>query len=492
MVLYDLIDSQLSYADELLEFVNNKQELEENINFIAKQPVYVSWIPNNGGFLNWSRIGVATKGRFSISNSSVTKEGEKIPPMTVIDMDVDTNDYIASPIAKLTQKATESNFLKPVFITEIHFKQKCSNSEELCDVTSGQGHLVEDGVYEAKAKMLYFPIKVYEEIKKTSGSVDSLTTLFENVKNQPFYASEVNYMVESKGKILLRDLRIRSKCGNSLDIESYTSQEGYKGFMQLMYGLIKRTFHGDNHHHHKDDVILKVYADSNSKSSSLIPLVSMIEHLKGLEKIEKNRNHMLCQQFIPNYTHEADGIVAYATMYFENYIRGNQQVESDGERYLKAILSIHKSLKSIVDRNNEVFELTVNHKRSGRNLFMETPTYLLLIAVISLLLGTEGFKHISYDNEIINCSIVYISIILSQVSSFVFITSLFILLIYRKTLILCYCKNVELHKDYRPKDKYFAYVLSNRSRFVKFYHFIIYIILFILIFSVFSMTFYII
>jgi hypothetical protein len=492
MVLYDLIDSKLSSADKLLNLVNNRQKLEENISFIAKQPVYISWIPNNGGFLNWSRIGVATKGRFLISTSSATKEGEKIPPITVIDMDVDTNDYIPSPIAELAQKTTGSEFLKPVFITEIYFRQKCSNSEELCDVNSGQGHLVKDGVYEAKAKLLYFPKKVYEKIKKTSGSVDSLTALLKDDNNQPFYAFEVNYKVESKGKILLSNLRIKTKFGNSLDIESFSSKEGYKGFMQLMYGLIKRTFHGDNHHHHKDDVILKVYADSNSEFSSLIPLVSMIEHLKGLEKIEKNRNHMLCQQFVPNYTHEADGIVAYATMYYENYIKGKQQVISDGERYLKAILSIHKSLKSIVDRNNELFELTVNHKRSGRNLFMETPTYLLLIAVISLLLGTEGFRHISNDNEIINYSIVYMSILLSQVSSFVFITSLFILLIYRKTLILCYCKNVELHKDYRPKDKYFAYVLSNRSRFVKFYHFIFYVILFILISSVFSITFYII
>lgn len=65
-------------------------------------------------------------------------------------------------------------------------------------------------------------------------------------------------------------------------------------------------------------MILKVYNAMNSDLS--IPLKQMVEHMKGLEKIEKNRYKIKCKEYVPSYVHEADGILAYVEMYYENYI----------------------------------------------------------------------------------------------------------------------------------------------------------------------------
>lgn len=437
---------------------------------------FQAWIPNNAGFLSWVRIGVEyeVKNRYSFKKSLFTKDNEDIPPIEVVDTDVDINDFVKNGF--ISDKS-----LKPIFISTVQFQAKDGDISK--NVVSGDGHLVENGIYKGESILAFFANEEYqklreqkfeEELKQIYSNLSQvqydncynrLVTFFND--NKPFHAFKVSYEVESKGKIIINSLSILNSKKTDLTIESICTKEGYKQLIQLLYGQIKKVFHGDNHHNHKDDVILKVY-DATVKDDTL-PLKQMVEHMKGLEKIEKNRYKMKCSEYIPSYVHEADGIIAYAEMYQENYLackESNDKNRKEGERFLKAARAIHKSLKSIVDRNNDTFDLTVNYKKKTRNIASETATYILIFAFLSFIL--RGNTTIDPSrNDIFSFIILLIGCTVEITFLFGFFFLLGLLLIFRNKFNFCLCKWNYLHKDLRPKDKYYARYF-NTSRFYKY------------------------
>ena len=475
-----LIDKDLVISTE--KQTNLKKYLiEENYNILLSQiknipfTSYQAWIPNNGGFLSWTRIGVEyeVKKRYSFKANIFTKDKEFIPPIEVLDTDVDINDMVISNFAK-------DKSLKPIFVTSIKFQQK--NSSGACeDIISGRGHLVENGIYKGESVLAFFPKKEYkkllkkkidEELKQIysnlsyddyNGCYNNLVSFFN--KNKPCHAFKVNYEVEPKGRIKIESISILNNPDNDFTIESICSQEGYKQLVQLLYGQIKKVFHGDNHHNHKDDVILKVY--ESEASDITLPLKQMVEHMKGLEKIEKNRYKITCNEFIPSYVHEADGIIAYAEMYHENYITEENNDKKNGERFIKAAKAIHKSLKSIVDRNNDSYDLTVNYKKKSRNIATETATYILLLAFFAFILRNNTTIH-PERSDIFSFLIFLIGCVVEINFLFSFFLVFIILLIFKNKFHFCLCKWFYLHKDLRPKDKYYARYL-NKSSLYKYY-----------------------
>ncbi len=476
-----LIDKDLSQEKKIKD--STEDSLYEslltsvkNIPFIK----YQAWIPNNGGLLSWSRIGVEyeAKKRYSFKPNLFTKDYQAIAPIEVVDTDIDINDVVSF--------LNIDKSLKPIFITKVEFKKVTDEVLGLTQaVINGQGHSVENGVYECKSILAFYSKEIYkklinQEIEKKLKNMYSVLNQDEYIKcyeelknfllnNNACHAFSVSYKIQSKGKIELDPICILFNSENDLIIESICSQEGYKQLVQLLYGQIKKVFHGDSHHHHKDDVILKVY--NGEDDNPMIPLKQMVEHMKGLEKIEKNRHKIECNEFIPSYVHEADGIVAYAEMYYENYIASlkDENIKKEGERFLKASKAIHKSLKSVVDRNNDAFDLTKSFKKKGRNIATETSTYIFLFAFLAFIL--KGNTTIdSAKSDILSYIIIAIGFIMEVTFFLVMVVSLIFVFMYKNKFDLCICKIFYLHRDLRPKDKYYAHYLNKNSKKSRFYN----------------------
>lgn len=368
----------------------------------------------------------------------------------------------------------KKNGLYPVFVTHVAFKNKNSQLE---DVISGSGHLVNNGIYVGESILAFFEKKDYLALKAlkidkklakcySSLNPNEYNKIYDSIEkffyiNKPINAYRVKYQVEAKGKIILDAVSIQINANVELQIEHIISEEGYKSISQLMYGQIKKVFHGDSHHNHKDDVILKVYNSDEPDVS--IPLKQMVEHMKGLEKIEKHRQRMKCKDFIPSYVHEADGILAYIEMYYENYVLNNVTYKAEGERYLKSARTIHKSLKAIVDRNSEIHELTINYKKKGRNILTEFPPYLLILAFIAFLFPI-GQLDLS-NNAVLDHIKCLFKFVLENTRYFIFTIIILTLMILKNYISVNGCKCFFLHKDYRPKDTYYAYYMNS-----KFFH----------------------
>lgn len=480
-----LIDKDLSQEIKIKEVIeaSSYQSFKESVQKIPFIK-YQAWIPNNGGLLSWSRIGVEyeAKKRYSFKPNLFTKDDQAIAPIEVVDTDIDINDVVSF--------LDIDKSLKPIFITKVEFKEveekTTKGSTELTKaVINGQGHLVENGIYECKSILAFYSKEIYKklinkEIEKKLKNMYSVLNKNEYIKcyedlknflvcNNACHAFSISYKIESKGKISLDPISILFNSENNLIIESICSQEGYKQLVQLLYGQIKKVFHGDSHHHHKDDVILKVY--SEEYKNPLIPLKQMVEHMKGLEKIEKNRHKIECNEFIPSYVHEADGIVAYAEMYYENYIASlsDENIKKEGERFLKASKSIHKSLKSVVDRNNDAFDLTKSFKKKGRNIATETSTYIFLFALLAFILKGNTTIDPS-QSDILSYVIIGIGFIMEVTFLLVMVVSLIFIFIYKNKFDLCICKIFYLHRDLRPKDKYYAHYLNKNSKRSHFYN----------------------
>lgn len=466
-------DSLIIISNETEIYENSKSELkkilkdyasfEESYKKIPFQK-YQAWIPNNAGILNWVRIGseyeakqryLFKKGRFD------NDENKIIRPIEIVDMDVDIDDSLG-----------KNKSLYPIFLSHISFQSIINDVPK--DVSSGSGHLVNNGIYNGESVLAFFEKDAYSELKEIDIKTKLATSYskldkseFENIyksielffkKNKPAHAYRVKYKVEAKGKIELDYISIEIRKNTKFEIEHIISNEGYKSICQLMYGQIKKVFHGDSHHNHKDDVILKVY--NSSESDVTIPLKQMVEHMKGLEKIEKHRHRMRCKDFIPSYVYEADGILAYIEMYYENYVVKEEDYKIEGERYLKSARTVHKSLKAIVDRNSEINDLTSNYKKKGRNILTEFPPYLLLLAFIAFLFPVNGP---GLPNNIILTQIRELfGFILGDKVLFVFTIATWLIFLMKNYLSVKICSCIFLHKDYRPKDKYYAYAMNDK------------------------------
>lgn len=473
-LIESISDSLIVLTSETKQSVHAQEELKNHLKdyklfekYFSKIPFqkYQAWIPNNAGILNWIRIGseyeakqryLFKKGRFENSQPKI------IYPIEIVDTDVDINDSVE-----------KRKGLYPIFVSNISFKNKTNDVLE--DVISGSGHLVNNGMYVGESILAFFEKKDYLALKElkideklaecySSLDVDEFNKIYDSIeyffkKNKPINTYRVNYKVEARGKITLDAFSIEINKYKMFGIEHIISEEGYKSISQLMYGQIKKVFHGDSHHNHKDDVILKVY--NANEVDVVIPIKQMVEHMKGLEKIEKNRHRMNCKDYIPSYVHEADGILAYIEMYYENYVLNNDMYKAEGERYVKSARTIHKSLKAIVDRNSEIYDLTINYKRKGRNILTEFPLYLLLLAFITFLFPFGGGLDLS-NNSVLDYIKCTLKLILENTTFFVYTILILFLIIFKNFISVHYCKCIFLHKDYRPKDKHYAYSMNSK------------------------------
>lgn len=448
---------------KLEKILKDYNTFETSFNKIPFQK-YQAWIPNNAGILNWVRIGTEyeAKQRYLFKNGRFeNKQPNVIQPIEIVDTDVDIDDSLL-----------KNKSLCPVFLSHISFKDL--QNDNLIDITSGSGHLVNNGMYVGESVLAFFEKKIYKKLKslkidnklaKCYSTLDKIeyNKIYESMAkffkdNKPAHTYRVKYQVEAKGKITLEAVSIEISENTKFLIEHMISAEGYKSISQLMYGQIKKVFHGDSHHNHKDDVILKVY--NSNETDVTIPLKQMVEHMKGLEKIEKHRHRMNCKDFIPSYVYEADGILAYIEMYYENYVSNNTTCKAEGERYLKSARTIHKSLKAIVDRNSEIHELTENYKKKGRAIATEFPPYLLILAFIAFLFPIGGL-YLS-DNIVLSYLKCLFKFVLENTTFFVFTIMIWIIILKKNYLSVSICKCIYLHKDYRPKDKYYAYSMNDK------------------------------
>lgn len=454
--------------NELRETLRDYDSFEKKLNEIPFQK-YQAWIPNNAGILNWVRIGTEyeAKQRYLFKKGSFKKgsfednESNIIESIEIIDTDVGIDDSLL-----------KNKSLYPIFLSEIYFKNEIDS--KLVDVISGSGHLVNNGKYIGESVLAFFEKETYLKLKNlninkklakcySSLDKDEYNNVYQIIElffkdNKPAHTYRVKYEVEAKGKIELDCISIEIRKDTKFEIEHIISREGYKSISQLMYGQIKKVFHGDSHHNHKDDVILKVY--DFSEKDITIPIKQMVEHMKGLEKIEKHRHRMNCKDFIPSYVHEADGILAYIEMYFENYVVNVEAYKNEGERYLKAAKTVHKSLKAIVDRNSEINELTINYKKKGRNILTEFPPYLLVFAFIAFLFQNDKLN--IDDNTVLNYIKHIFEFFLEDTTFFVFFIVTWLIILMKNYLSVNFCKCIYLHKDYRPKDKFYAYSMNDK------------------------------
>ncbi|MCT7486231.1 hypothetical protein N5T98_04205 [Aliarcobacter cryaerophilus] len=453
--------------NQLREILRDYDSFEKKFNEIPFQK-YQAWIPNNAGILNWVRIGTEyeAKQRYLFKKGTFKEfsfENNKhhvIQPIEIMDTDVGIDDSLL-----------KNKSLYPIFLSEIYFKNE--KDGKLVDVTSGSGHLVNNGKYIGESVLAFFEKETYLKLKNlninkklakcySSLNKDEYDEIYKTIElffenNKPAHTYRVKYEVEAKGKIELDCISIEIRKDTKFEIEHIISKEGYKSISQLMYGQIKKVFHGDSHHNHKDDVILKVY--DFSEKDITIPIKQMVEHMKGLEKIEKHRHRMNCKDFIPSYVHEADGILAYIEMYYENYVN-KSAYQNEGERYLKSARTVHKSLKAIVDRNSEINDLTVNYKKKGRNILTEFPAYLLVFAFIAFLFQNDKLN--LHDNTVLNYLKHIFKFFLEDTTFFVFFIVTWLIILMKNCLSVNLCKWIYLHKDYRPKDKFYAYSMNDK------------------------------
>ncbi|RXI37918.1 hypothetical protein CRU99_11560 [Malaciobacter mytili] len=466
---------------------------------------YKCWIPNNSGLLRWERIGLHSdiEDRISFRNTGFLDEGDIFKPLEILETNLKIEDDIptfinqfidffkAYPFHKARSiedfKYYFNNFkengfntrARPLFYSNIKFEHKVEN--EYIGVKSGEGHKISNGRYKGSAILFYVTNKTYNNLikkqfrEKLSNIYSSInktsekstvhqqyshlhTELYDFLKNNEIlYSFNLDFTIESKGRVDLSKLDFYvSPNIDGVEFESLQDTDGYKQYIQLIFSQIKKICHGDNHHHHKDDVILRVYDDTLSNNS--IILDQFAAHLKGLEKIELNRKLIECREFVPSYSHEADGIVAYSKMYYENYCKG----DFESKRYIRAIKQVKRSLDSTVNRFNDT-ESRKDTKSS--HIFREIPFWLLTITIIINLFSKSSLK--SHNIPIINLITIGIDYIFSYkfISTFIFIGVFYYiyLVLSQKSRKKQYCFLHILHSDSRPKDRYYARLFDKKG-----------------------------
>ena len=451
-----------------------------------KKNLFNGWVPNNSGLLRWERIGIGdVDGRISFNYSSCVNEDNNHKTIEILDTDIGIQDDIPGVFdsikdyyrvfmkdpkyaIKYFKKNGFSIRAEPIFYSSIDFK----NLQDNTNVKIGEGHKQVYGGYEGVASLCFYTKKKYNAIcndslikelkeyqKNIARSVDCkelddfkkrADNLLKN--NQPLYAYEVKYKVESKGRITIQPLNVLiNPEGPGIDIQPLLTHEGYKHIIQLLFGLIKKVYHGDNHHHRKDDVILQVH---ETNASPLIILDQMASHIKGLEKIESKREKIPCNDFVPSYWHDAKGIQGYAKMYYKNYL-DNEKHRVEGNRLLCAIDVLTTSMETSFKRHIELKNANESH-RFSLEIFKNPSIWILLISFSSLMFTVnKNSESTDIKHDIAHNYVSNFSCIINELSFSFIATILLIVFAYsmRKWIKKIYCKSRMLHTDNRPKDK---------------------------------------
>lgn len=497
----------------LLEPLSNAKAIRKKGISEIPHRTYYGWIPNNSGMLRLERVGIHdVKGRLSFLYSSCVKDSDYHKTIECIDTDLHLRDDIPTidttirdywrivresggkyPSLKQIKKIGDffyhygwSTRTRQVLYTAVNFKDENGNP-----VKSGEGHKVANGIYDGKVLLCFYHksdyirlfgrtcnirlfgktynmcehqffkrIRAYYSKNRSSDDMDSCAELgglrsdliYVLKKNPPRWIYSAKFSIESRGKITIDPLEIHIS-EHPVDIDSLTTDEGYKHIMQMMYGMVKKVFHGDNHHHHKDDVILRVYSDERQNT---LVLDNMASHLKGLEKVEIGRATAPCHEFIPNYSNEAIGVQGYAQMYYKNYVE-NSTNKTEGERLLASIDVLVKSLKSASDRHQDQ-QSRNKRKDLSEGLFRNPAIWILILSVLTFLWNITGYssKIAKYPPDA-HLADETMTLIVCSFSSMNLTVALIVItfgLSYFKwgTISRLYCYHSRLHSDGRPKD----------------------------------------
>lgn len=499
--LIDINNLSLQHFKKSAKTDHNKRY--ENFDNLRKRIIsenYRCWIPNNSGLLRQDRTALhdEVKGRISFK-PIFSKNGQPFQKIEVIDTDLNIKDYLPNLISRFTDLknmlANQTSLskkidtlkefkldpsLKMVTYTSIEFVEKKTDSNEKTiyqEVKIGEGHTVKDGVYRGECKLLFLKPSSFSKLlklktrEKLSSIYKSLNIIedqiikdkYDEVKEELVTelkssiniekSVELKYELEAKGRIKLFPLTVQvSPNAGKLEFENLLSKEGYKQTVQLLNSMIKKVFHGDSHHHHKDDVILKVY---KSSSSDNIILDQIASHIKGLDKIESRREKIPFQKFIPYYTHEAKGVIAYATMYYENYIKNNESLKEEGSRLLQAINSGYQSLESTVARNEQIVD--IKNGTNNKSILSEFGLWILFFAF-----STFAYK-LKDESTLFSIYIDSFMFLISQTPLFIAILVWLVIILSRNFTIKKYVHIILLHSDSRPKDKYYVWHFRDKG-----------------------------
>lgn len=157
-------------------------------------------------------------------------------------------------------------------------------------------------------------------------------TLIFGKSSNPVYAASCSFEIEYRGKVVLKDFTFTS----GLKQHPFR-QEEVQEYMQLLYTIIKRTIHADNHHDKKIDTLLPL-------QKHFVPLdllSSLALESKTKEKHVKNARVLFKQD-----CGKAHGLRTYAKALFNAYIDGTPH-EQKGKHILEGIDSVVESIEAV-------------------------------------------------------------------------------------------------------------------------------------------------
>ncbi|MCG3651966.1 hypothetical protein L5F32_06740 [Aliarcobacter butzleri] len=475
-------------------------EINKNIIELPKdfeQKKYISWIPNNSGYIRYNLIALSKNSKHRIKAYNKLKQPEDIvtidfdndleddiPPIFSIDRVRENNHPLKNKLRK-HEFGNKKAILKPIFLNFIKLVDDIS-SDTFTSIKTDEINQYENSGYVGKAFFCFFTPNDYSYIKKdedisilkkynkSHNNVIQIENTVNNLKKffneststisncntssyiSPVYSVSIDYKIEKKGKITLENISIYFYPEKNIDVDITSIYKKEEFLAQQFYTQIKKIIHGDTHHHYKTDTILKVVESNKFKKEIIIE--QFITYIKTLEKVEQNRVKLPCSDNIPSFLHDAEGVKSYADMYKYLYC-GDKTEDIPESKY------IIESMKTFKNREAEIKNF---RKKVNQNFidFMKASIPLLILFVSFHTLLFTKFS----ENETIKKYITLlensISFLLHYKEVLIVLTSLFILLLFLPFFKWCFiCKKI-LHKDYRPKDKYMINLIDKeRKRF---------------------------
>jgi hypothetical protein len=450
---------------------------------------YKSWIPNNSGYIRPNLIGLSqnkeTRFRVNHDNDSDTFN------ITVVNYNLDLKDDLPNYISitkifikrlcgrlkntnKIVKTIKEYGYFKnddeQIFINNIQLVEDINNSSPnlltkenlikkintnnasnigyigkayLCSLTPRDFKqlLTLDEVYQFK--ILNSRVELNQ--KDIDDNFNKFSNYFSNKNSNFIYAFSINYKIELKGIITLYDLKIIINEGKEIKvIHNLDNFDRKIEVIQQLLTLIKMDIHGDSHHHYKSDTILKIVPEIDFNNETTI--LNQITHfVKILDKVEQKRKTLPCNQLIPSFKFDSEGVNCYANVYKKLYVTNNNNPSFEDD--------ILKSIKTINDRNEESIRLKNKTKNAHFDFFKSlVPFAILTVGFFSLLFNKDFTELIKdFENIVLFKSniLVCINFILEYKLIVLFILIGIILLPHIK---IYFCFKRYLFKDARPRD----------------------------------------
>ena len=474
------LDNQLIvqlHSNKIEKFTKNNEEFK-------------SWVPNNSGYIRPNLIGLSQnkETRFKINH----RNDSDFLDITVLNYNLDlkddlpnykdtTKNFIKRLYGKLKRNEKiikaikEYGYLKDndeqIFINNIQLIDSNNNllsrdklinkinnnanisgikyigKAYLCSLTPTDFRRLTNLYELTQFKMLNSNINL--EQKKIDDNFKEFSNYFEKDKSNFIYAFSIDYEIELKGIITLKNLNLITNENKEIDvIHNLNINDTKIEVIQQLFTLIKMDIHGDSHHHYKSDTILKIVPknDFNEKTT----ILNQIAHfIKILDKVEQKRVTLPCNNLIPSFKFDAEGVNCYANVYKKLYI------ENENNSFQNEILD---SIKTVNDRNEETSKLKSKTKSNYFDFIKSlVPFAILTVGFISLIFNPY-FKEIEdcKNSEVIS-NIILLKSQLTIFINFLLECKIIILLIIIGIIFLPYikihfCFSRYLFKDARPRD----------------------------------------